>query len=431
MQAATGADPQRTGPWLPATRVIWLLLSLATIGLWILGSYHLLSKPLANCAAVACDNLEFSAGDLKVMADLGLSARLLVPPLIAFHISYSLVFFVVAGILFWRKSDDRMALLISYALVYLGAVLFTSSDDALRRATEAASLPLTIVDLLGIAAAVLTFYLFPNGRFVPRLAWIPGAALFLLVMSVPLVSVSSTRLRGAAIDPVAELLWLSAFALTLIVGLASQVYRYRKVSGPIEKLQTKWVLFGLVGSISVVAVWSFIGFAYPPDQPSPTRIYVIAAGLLAIAGLAALLPLTIAFSILRYRLFAIDNLINRTLVYGLLTGSLALIYLAGVVLLQRVFPASSQIATVISTLLIAALFSPLRRRIQLTIDRRFYRRKYDAEKTVAAFGTAVRHEVGLQRLAEDLSEVVVDTFEPAHLSLWLQDAEAEKGGPRV
>src|SRR5207248_290552 len=143
-----------------------------------------------------------------------------------------------------------------------------------------------------------------------------------------------------------------------------------------------------------------------------------------------LIPLSLAIAILRYRLWDVDVLINKTLVYGLLTGILVAVYASCIVglqaLLRGLFNQTSEVAIVISTLVIAALFQPLRKRIQAGIDRRFFRRKYDAARTVEAFSATLRNEVDLSQICEDLVAVVQETMQPAHVSLWLCQAGQER-----
>jgi hypothetical protein len=213
----------------------------------------------------------------------------------------------------------------------------------------------------------------------------------------------------------------------LVSFVFAQAYRYRRVSGPAERQQTKWVVFGvaaaLVGIGTILAPFLFIE---PLSSTETTAISALT--LVQISGGGAfmlLIPLSIGVAVLRSRLFDIDILINRTLVYGSLTVSLAVVYVGSVVLLQGALRAltggESQLAVVASTLTIAALFGPMRRRIQDLIDRRFYRRKYDTTKTLAAFSARLRDETDLDRLDKELVSVVKDTLQPVHVSLWLRD----------
>jgi hypothetical protein len=162
----------------------------------------------------------------------------------------------------------------------------------------------------------------------------------------------------------------------------------------------------------------------PVEGLLPEIVSTVLFGVVIIA-----LPTTIGIAVLRYRLYEIDIIINRTLVYGFLTAMLALVYFGGVTTTQAIFRALTgqeqqpQIAVVISTLVIAALFNPLRRRIQSFIDRRFYRRKYDARKTLEAFSARLRDETDLDALNAELVEVVRETMQPAHVSLWLRSSD--------
>jgi hypothetical protein len=213
----------------------------------------------------------------------------------------------------------------------------------------------------------------------------------------------------------------------LVVGVFAQIYRYRRVSTPLQRQQTKWVVFGLTSLIIPNFVWFLLVELFPFQSGLP-RLAFNTIGFSILVPVILAFPVSVVFSILRYRLWDIDIIINRALVYGLLTGTLALVYFGSVVLLQSLFRfftgQGSQLTVVASTLAIAALFNPLRRGIQDIIDHRFYRRKYDAEQVLAQFvATTVRDEVDLDNLAESLLTVVEETMLPAHVSLWLAEPQ--------
>lgn len=212
----------------------------------------------------------------------------------------------------------------------------------------------------------------------------------------------------------------------------AQVYRYRRVSTPVERQQTKWVVFG-----AAIALLGFLLLGYLLPTFLKLFIPLQSIGLLpsvilvtSIYLLLLLIPLSIAIALLRYRLWDVDVLINKTLVYGLLTSTLVAVYAVCIVgleaLLRGLFNQTSEIAIVISTLVIAALFQPLRKRIQAIIDRRFFRRKYDAVRTLAAFSATLRNEVNLNQLSDQLVAVVHETMQPAHISLWLRAPEQSR-----
>jgi hypothetical protein len=207
-----------------------------------------------------------------------------------------------------------------------------------------------------------------------------------------------------------------------------QVYRYRRVSSQAQRQQTKWVVFG-----TTVGVAGTFPLQLPVDLSlvggdTPLTLLFLKVGF---ALSFMLLPLSIGVAVLRSHLFDIDVLINRTLVYGSLTATLLALYFGGIVVLQRLFVILTgeryTLAVVASTLVIAALFNPLRRRIQTFIDRRFYRRKYDARKTLEAFSSKLRDETDLETLNKELVGVVRETMQPAHTSLWLRPDTAPKG----
>jgi hypothetical protein len=196
--------------------------------------------------------------------------------------------------------------------------------------------------------------------------------------------------------------------------------RFRRARGD-ERQQIKW--FASAAALSLL--WIFV-LEQSTLSGLPGAIAVL-SGLLVLPSI----PIATGIAILRYRLYDIDRIINRTLVYGTLTATLVALYFGAIVVLQRMFVVltgqQSTLAVVASTLLIAALFTPLRRRIQSFIDRRFYRRKYDARKTLEAFSNKLKNETDLEALNNDLVGVVRETMQPAHVSVWLRPETAPKG----
>ena len=282
---------------------------------------------------------------------------------------------------------------------------------------------------------LLLALLFPNGRLLSA-RWRPFVGFIGVVVMAGTVAValSPGPIRGLelienplgmeALPNVAVLTEALLYALG-VVAVASVLVRLRRSSG-VERQQIKW--FAYAGA--VLATSTII--TYVLSEASSLRWLGWVAFVPAMAGNAGM-PVAVGIAILRYRLYEIDILINRTLVYGVLTGTLALVYLGGVASAQAIFRAltgqqgQSQLAVVVSTLLIAALFNPLRRRIQGFIDRRFYRKRYDAAKTLVAFAAKLRDETDLDALSDDLVGVARETMQPAHVSLWLRPEKALNG----
>jgi hypothetical protein len=319
-----------------------------------------------------------------------------------------------------------MALLVSLFLVTFGTATFDPAGvDSLISAHWAWLLPGRGLQVLGEVSAVLFFLLFPGGRFVPR--WTRWIGVVFLAFQIPSDLFPNVGSRSPVVESVQG--WVFVGFLVGIVW--SQIYRYRKVSTPEQRRQTKWVVFGTTLAIVglFVVVLPFFTFLAWPSGDEPLILLVINTGLWLSM---MLIPLSIGVAVLRSRLFDIDVVINRTLVYGALTATLALIYFGGVATVQAIFRTLTsqeqqpQLAVVVSTLVIAALFNPLRRRIQAFIDRRFYRRKYDARKTLEAFSAKLRDETDLDAFNAELVGVVRETMQPAHVTLWLRPDTASR-----
>jgi uncharacterized protein YacL len=217
-------------------------------------------------------------------------------------------------------------------------------------------------------------------------------------------------------EEIIPFLWMAIF----IGSILTQIYRYQKDSTPLQRHQTKWIVYALFVVLSFVIPWVLWG-EYAKASGDAYKI-LISDLLDYLVGtfITILIALSFGIAVLRYKLWDIDLVIRRTLIYSALTGTLALIYYISVALLQRLFTAGSPISIVFSTLAVAALFSPLRRRIQDAIDKRFYRYRYDVEQTIASFAISIRDEVDSDRIAKTLISTVDKTIQPEHVSLWLR-----------
>jgi hypothetical protein len=292
------------------------------------------------------------------------------------------------------------------------------------------------VGLLGTYA----FLLFPDGRLPSRrwrpLAWLSGLVIALLSIQIGLTPGPLEGLEGVR-NPfgVLPFSWMTNVAYILVppflscmlLSVFSLVLRYRRSRGE-ERQQIKWIAFAasVVGLLYLIAMIGSIVYPQETWFAPGSPLWQILVEYAAIMSFT-LVPTAIGFAVLRYRLYDIDLVINRALVYGSLTASLALVYVGSVVTLQYAFRllsgGGSQLVIVASTLAIAALFNPFRRRIQSFVDRRFYRSKYDARKTLEAYSYRLRDETDLEALNAELVSVVRETMQPKQVSLWLRASE--------
>jgi hypothetical protein len=334
----------------------------------------------------------------------------------------------VAGLLFLRKRDDWMVLLVSMAMVtYLITVLPVTT--VLIELNLIWSSLFLLMRAVGMVILISTFLLFPDGRFAPAwtrlvlFGWVLYSLLWLFIPNLaPPTSFADMRQPHT-------LFRIIPMVLCLALIIIAQVYRYRYISSAIQRQQTRWIVAGLAITFMVMV------FLFLPPLVSPllrtssaafTLYMLIAIPMILLAF--SLFPLTIAMAVLRYRLWDIDIIIHRTLVYSIITGALLGVYFLSVIVLQQFFRTltgqDSPLAIVISTLLIAALFNPLRGQVQEIINRRFYRSKFDAQQTLAAFAATSRDEVELEQLTSELLSVVQKTMHPEQTTLWLTRTSA-------
>jgi hypothetical protein len=359
---------------------------------------------------------------------------------VVLFVGFSL-FAAVGALLVAKRPDNPIGWIMSADALIVGIFPACESYAAYVMSTSGQPDALAVVGawanswywyvLLALTFIYLPLF-FPDGR-LPSRRWLPVAVVPAIgVAGIAILGALTETLRGQTFDyridnPIGieglgYLEDLQAFALlgggALVVGtvgaVSSVVVRFRRSRGT-ERQQLKWFLYAAAPIVTFPAIDS---------------LPVIVSGLLSGWVLVGL-PTAIGIAVLRYRLYEIDLFINRTLVYGPLSAMLVLVYFGGVVGLQAALRTltgqESSLAVVASTLAIAALFSPLRRRVQGFVDRRFYRSKYDAAKTLAAFSARLREETDLDALGKDLVGVARETMQPEHVSLWLRSEPVQKG----
>jgi len=355
------------------------------------------------------------------------------------HTVSAVAFSTVGAVVGSRRPENPIGWLFCAIGVFAAIVLLSSEYAAYALLAQPDSLPggLAMVWIRAwvwvpyVGLFVLLFLVFPEGWPQSRaLRWFASLVLFVIAYGTVLAAFSPgpidaigdavdnplgmEALRGvgtnSAVGPVESVLYVLG-----IVAAASLFGRMRRARG-VQRQQIKWFAYATVVLVGGVVLDFTISEATGVSWLGEIGF------VLRMVGLAGL-PVAIGIAVLRHRLYNIDRIINRTFVYGALTTMLLAVYVADIVLLQRLFVLltgeRSTLAVVASTLMIAALFTPLRRRIQGFIDRRFYRRKYDARKTLESFSAQLRNETDLEALSDDLVGVVRETMQPAHVSLWL------------
>lgn len=406
-----------------AIQTVWLaLLALVAVRLVVTAGIYLREVRMP-CDKGGCQvgPPQMTAHEMHILRGAGISVEAYALYFAAMITIYVAVNCAFAAVLVWKRPDDRMAVLTAFTLTLFSAFGLGVPAQLFQQWTPALWFPAAVLGFLGAVSMPVMFYLFPDGRPVPR--WPSVLLAFYVVTQLPSYLDPSISNVGGIIE--------AAFAVGIIAMYLSliyaQIYRYRRVSSPVEREQTKWVVYGI--TITILG-WIGLLFFYNGAYPGSPTPLVDVVGLTAGTFLWLLLPITLAIAILRYRLWEIDTLINRTLVYGSLTVSLAAIYIGTVIGLEAlsrgVIGQHSDLAIAVATLAVAALFNPWRRRVRTFIDRRFYRHKYDAGKILAEFQGRLRDDVDLDQLTVDLVAVAQNTVQPMSVSLWLAGGSRDR-----
>lgn len=396
--------------WLNLARFLWLSIVLSTYTLLIANvPGYFASLHILHPADMQVFTGQLTPADVHTLQMWGLSLDFYAACMVAVSLLFQLSYASVGVLLFWRRSDTRVALFISFALMMLP---FGFANLTMQALPPDWTWLIRSVSAIGNGSLLLCAFVFPDGRYVP--SWTRWLALLMVIYWIVVASFPSWKLDQS-------LLSLVIFFSFVLGAIVLQLYRYRYISTSPQRQQTKWAMFGVSFAVAGNILPRLLYFVLYPLSGRSSLTYALEVSL--IMGFMLAIPITLGIAILRYRLWNIDVIINRTLVYATLTATLGGIYVGLTIglqiLLRGLILQTNDIALVASTLAVAALFQPLRSRIQALIDRRFYRQKYDVAKTLAAFSSVLRNEVDLDQLSEHLVEVVRETMQPTHISLWL------------
>jgi hypothetical protein len=420
-------DGRLQGRALAVVRGAWLAVAALTVVLYVVGLRLDVSRPYWPCPLGVCEQFGTQAVQ-RALAPLHLSIGLAFGYVFTLRILFNAGYAAIAALLFARRSRDRLTLFVSLALLLFGAYSVETEIGTVANTGPTWWLPITILRFLGVVGLAGVLVVFPDGRFVPRWA-LPVAAVWTLWVGMGYFFPDSPLDDGTW--PAAAS--LGAWALFLGAFVCAQVYRYRRVSTPAQRIQTKWVVVGFAAA----ALGYFGGtlvFAVA-TTPKPTVSAVtgdLVGHTLIFVGFLAI-PSTIAIAMLRYRLFDVDLLIRRALVYAALAATLAVLYESGTILLEQMLLAltgeTGLWAETVLAFAVGALTGPLQQRIDRDVTRLIYPRRYVAERRIEAFSRRLRREWEVEPLAEEWEDAVEERLgrvwarvrdRPAHAGAYVQ-----------
>lgn len=415
---AASAGGRLHGRTLLLARAAWLALAAVTIGLYVASLLPEIEQLQAPCrvspsapitalppADPVCPHGQVSLAVARALAGLHLSVGFVSWYVFGLEVLFVAGFATIAALIFWRRSHDPMALYVSISMLIFACLSFRTGPIAQLAAPWSGwRLPVETLQFFGAAAFGILGFIFPDGRFVPHWTLLGAAAIALWFLP-------SYLFPGSAFDfnTWPALVFFSGWAILWCVIAAAQVYRYGRIYTPTQRLQTKWVVFGICAA-GVGYIGGRLVEVLVPAPTSPAMALADPAGGTLIFVGFLLIPITIGIAILRHHLFDIDLIIKQTLIYTLLAATLALLYESGALVVEKVLLAftgqESLVAAVAIAFGVGALAEPLHHRIKRDITRIFYPRKYEAEHRIDAFSQQVRRELKVATVPERMEAAV-------------------------
>ena len=418
--------------WLFFARVVWLAVGVLSVSLFAAGIPVEFAQLMLGCPTSACASSgQMAPVELSLLEKLSFSLAFFAAYGIALEIVFASLFASVAVLIFWRKSTDRLALFVSLSLLLFGTATHPSTMDALVAVYPIWRLPVDGLHFLGSASFSLFLYLFPDGRFIPR--WTRWVALVWIAWLLPRYWIPDWPPSGTDtwLAVPNTIVWLSALG----VAVYGQLYRYRRVSNQVQRQQTKWAVFGIA-----IALTGFLGVNIALSTTVPTvtsagELATLMVGAALMYGALLLIPLSIGVALLRFRLFDVDVLINRALVYGALTVCVTSLYILVVGYLGVLFRTSSNLSiSLLAAGLVALLFQPLRQSLQHGVNRLMYGERDDPYAVLSRLGQRLEATFAPEAVLPTIVQTVKESLKLPYAAITLRQNDtfaiaAEVGAP--
>lgn len=411
--------------WLVLARLFQAIVICLTIGLFIISIPVNYERRQMICDSEPCPPGQLTPASVQPLAQIGLSVEGLVRVTIALDIVIAVVYTASAVIILMRKPNDPLSIFVTIMLVTFGAATFTSASRSLVMQYPQMGLFVMTIEMIGSLSIVAFLFIFPSGRFTPR--W---SALLLagwIIFQLPHYYIPNSPLNPENINP---LLYNGIFVAGILIGVVSQIYRFRRISQPVERQQTKWVVYGLVVGFGGYLAARLISLTV--DDPLGSDV-AFSLALTMIARLCLLLlPVSIGIAVLRFRLWDINPIINRTLVYGALSVSTMALYILAVGLFSNFFQNSTAnyIVAFLATGIIAILFEPLRERLQRGVNRVMYGERDDPATVLAKLSQRLDSSLAADSVLPTIVETVAQALRLPYAAIALTTEEADPGKER-
>jgi signal transduction histidine kinase len=408
--------------WLNLARIVQIAIICVTVGLFILSIPPNYEARSVVCSAETCPPGQLTSRAEQTLQQSGLTVSRFVKLTIALDILIAAVFTVSAIVIFVRKPNDLFTIFVSMMLVTFGLATFSGGIEGAGRANPSLHGLTEAIAVFGNFAIVTFLFIFPNGKFTPR--WTSAILVGWILFQLPRYYLPDSPLNLSTSNPI---LYNILFPLGILSGISTQVYRYRRVSNGIEKQQTKWVIYGLTIGIVCYLVIRVLS-VFIPDPYGTGILLDIAFSIIAVIFIL-FLPLSITIAVIRYRLWDINPIINRTLVYGVLSAGTIAFYIFAVGIVSNYFQQrnASFIISFIATGVIAFLFEPIRERLQRGVNRLMYGERDDPATVLAKLSQRIDSAIAPDSVLQTIVDTLAQTLRLPYAAIsLLDDAQAPR-----